>query len=200
MNVDNRIDRNLPIVGYARVSTADQCLDLQMDCLNTFGCTDIFYDEGISGGTHPKQREGFIAARNALCDGGVFVVWKLDRLGRSLKSVIDTVDGFKCDNIAFVSLTESIDTTTATGRAFWQFIGLMAELERGLISERTIEGMAAARRRGVKFGRPRKLSDGAIQKARRRIERGEATISSVAKRHGVNPATVRRALATVTTP
>jgi len=84
-------------------------------------------------------------------------VWKMDRLGRSLKSIIETVDGFQAQDIQFVSLTENIDTTTATGRAFWQFIGLMAELERELISERTKEGLEAARARGVKLGRPRKL-------------------------------------------
>lgn len=186
-----------PVIGYARVSTVDQCLDLQLHCLKEFGCHEVFYDDGVSGGTHPENRTGFVSARRALMNGGVFVVWKLDRLGRSLKSVIHTVDSFKADNIAFVSLTESIDTTTATGRAFWQFTGLMAELERGLISERTIEGIAAAKRRGVKFGRPRKLSDQNIRSARAQITAGRTTVSDIARKHSVSEATVRRAIAKV---
>lgn len=194
MNEKNITERAPRKIGYARVSTCDQCLDLQTDSLKLFGCDEIFCDDGLSGGIHPHKRGGFQSALQALQKNDALVVWKLDRLGRTLKGVIDTVDALKADNVQFISVTENIDTSTATGRAFWQFIGLMAELERGLISERTIEGIAAAKRRGVKFGRPRKLSERVVLNAKVKIEGGEATVSSVARKHGVNPATVRRAL------
>ena len=182
-------------IGYARISTHDQFLDLQMNALEKFGCDQIFCDEGKSGAIHPMERGGFKAAHSTLRDGDIFAVWKLDRLGRSLKGVIETVDGLKESGIQFVCLTENIDTTTATGRAFWQFIGLMAELERGLIRERTIEGMAAARRRGVHIGRPRKLATADVQQAQKLIARDAYTIDGLAVGLGVSPSTLRRALA-----
>jgi len=186
---------NNRVVGYARVSTHDQNLDLQIYALKQFGCDKVFCDGGVSGGTHPSERKQFQAARDKLKVGDVLAVWKLDRLGRTLKGVIETVDSLKDEGIQFVSLTESIDTTTATGRAFWQFIGLMAELERGLIRERTIEGMAAAKRRGVRIGRPRKLSNNVIRRAHIQIEQGQTSINAIARQHDVSPSTVRRALA-----
>jgi len=197
MNLIGVTDTTKRRIGYARVSTHDQCLDLQTHALSKFGCDEIFYDEGVSGGIHPLERKGFKSARASLQDGDILAVWKLDRLGRTLKSVIDTVDGLKNDNIQFVSLTENIDTTTATGRAFWQFIGLMAELERGLIRERTIEGMAAAKRRGVHIGRPRKLTDEITRHAHKQINQGKTNIAALAQKYDVSPSTVRRALAKI---
>lgn len=182
------------VIGYARLSTFDQCLDLQINALEKFGCTEIFCDEGVSGGVHPNEREQFKRAQSLLAAGDTFAVWKLDRLGRTLKGVIETVDSFVENGVNFVSLTENILTGTATGRAFWQFIGLMAELERGLIRERTIAGMEAAKLRGVKIGRPRKLSDQNIQTARLEIQTGRSSIAEIAKRFSVSPSTVRRAL------
>ncbi|PHR60976.1 MAG: hypothetical protein COA43_04855 [Robiginitomaculum sp.] len=195
MNLIGVTDTTKRRIGYARVSTYDQFLDLQTHALDKFGCDEIFYDEGVSGGIHPLERKGFKAALLSLNDGDILAVWKLDRLGRTLKGVIDTVDGLKNDNIQFVSLTENIDTTTATGRAFWQFIGLMAELERGLIRERTIEGMAAARRRGVHIGRPRKLTNKIVLLAHQQITQGQTNIAAIAQQYDVSTSTVRRALA-----
>lgn len=195
MNLIGVTDTKKRRIGYARVSTDDQCLDLQIHALEKFGCDEIYFDEGVSGGLPPLERKGFKAARRSLQDGDILAVWKIDRLGRALKSVIATVDSLKNDNIQFVSLTENIDTTTATGRAFWQFIGLMAELEAGLIRERTIEGMAAARRRGVHIGRPRKLTDQIVLHAHQQITRGQTNIAAIARQYDVSPSTVRRALA-----
>ncbi len=195
MGLKNAPKTGVRRIGYARISTHDQFLDLQMNALEQFGCNQIFCDEGISGAIHPMERKGFVAAHSTLRDGDILAVWKLDRLGRTLKGVIETVDGLKDGDIQFVSLTENIDTTTATGRAFWQFIGLMAELERGLIRERTIEGMAAARRRGVHIGRPRKLAVADVQQARKLIARDAYTIDGLAGDYGVSPSTLRRALA-----
>lgn len=195
MNSEKTKDSPPKIIGYARVSTFDQCLDLQINALEKYGCDKILCDVGVSGGIRPENREQFKLARAMLNKGDSFAVWKLDRLGRTLKGVINTVDSFSENGIHFISLTENILTNSATGRAFWQFIGLMAELERGLIRERTIEGMKAAKLRGVKIGRPRKLSDQNIQTARIAIQSGTSSIKDVAQKHNVSPSTVRRALA-----
>jgi len=182
------------IIGYARVSTHEQNLDLQTHALKQFGCSMIYQDKGISGGVPPCEREQFQSAISSLQEGDVFAVWKLDRLGRSLSTIIETIDGLARDGIEFVSLTENIDTVSATGRAFWQFIALMAELERGLIRERTIEGMKAAKARGVKIGRPRKLSERCIIEAQNKLKQGQSTLAALAKFYKVSPATLRRAL------
>ena len=181
-------------IGYARVSKDEQNLDLQLNALKAAGCEPIFSDAGISGGMAPSKRPGFSEALATLQPGSTLIVWKMDRLGRSLASIIETLDAFKAESIQFVSLTENIDTTTATGRAFWQFIGIMSELERGLIQERTKEGLAAARKRGQKLGRPRALSDAQIQHAKEQISNGSETIGSMANLLKVNRGTLRRAL------
>lgn len=179
-------------IGYARVSCADQNLDMQVSALDAAGCTHIFTDKGVSGGTVPNERAGYQAAMSALSENAVLVVWKMDRLGRSLKSLIETIDGLQTRGVEFVSLTESIDTTNATGRAFWQFIGLMAELERGLIRERTLEGLEAARKRGAKLGRPRKLDMAQVMEARDAIRVRRHSYDEVAMQLGVSSSTVRR--------
>ena len=181
-------------IGYARVSTESQKLDLQLDALAAAGCDQIFSDEGISGGVNPAERSGYMQAYAALDPGSVLVVWKTDRLCRSTKHLIDTLDGFKRERIEYISLTEAIDTTSALGRAFWQFTGLMAELERGLISERTREGLDAARRRGVRLGRPPLLDEAQRINARRAILSQEMTFEDVARGFGVSVSTVRRAV------
>ena len=182
------------LVGYARVSTPDQKLDLQLDALKAAGCDRTFHDEGVSGGVNPADRPGYMQAYAALDPGSVLVVWKTDRLCRSTKHLIDTLDHFKNTGIEFISLTEAIDTTSALGRAFWQFIGLMAELERGLISERTREGMEAARRRGVRLGRPPLLDEAQRIDARRAILFQGLGFEDVARGYGVSVSTVRRAV------
>jgi len=181
-------------IGYARTSTDDQNLDLQRCALTEAGCERIFEDAGVSGGISPLKRAGFQAAMAAMSPGSVFVVWKLDRLGRSLSSVIETIDVLKEHDIQFISLTEQIDTTSAMGRAFWQITGVFAELERNLIQERTRQGLQAARARGQKLGRPAKLSRQQVAHARREIDADRETLGGMATILGVDRGTLRRAL------
>src|SRR5271166_609722 len=150
--------------GYARVSTDDQSPALQLAALKKAGCKTIFKDDGLSGAT--TKRPALLRCLKKLEHGDTLTVWKLDRLGRSLRDLIAMLDGLRDRGVKFRSLTEAIDTTTPTGRAMWQMIGVLAELERSLIVERTQAGMTEARRRGVKFGRKKKLAPAQITKAR----------------------------------
>jgi DNA invertase Pin-like site-specific DNA recombinase len=140
------------LVGYARVSTLEQNLNLQKDALTKAGCEQIFHDR-ISGAT--SERPGLTQALDFLRDGDVLVVWKLDRLGRSLKQLIETVSLLGGRGVGFRSLTENIDTTSAGGKLIFHIFGSLAEFERDLIRERTQAGLAAARARGRVGGRPR---------------------------------------------
>src|SRR5438105_3866264 len=124
----------MALIGYARVSKDEQNLDLQRDALEKARCARIFTDKLT--GTRFDRKE-LVKALEYLNDGDTFVVWKLDRLGRSLVDLVNIVNALKKRNITFQSLTENIDTTTATGKLFFQFIAMMAEYERNLISERT---------------------------------------------------------------
>ena len=118
--------------GYARVSTDDQNTALQIAALKKAGCKTLFKDEGISGAT--TKRPALLRCLKTLQSGDTLIVWKLDRLGRSLRDLICMLDNFKQRGIKFKSLTEAIDTDTPTGRAMWQMIGVLAELERSLIA------------------------------------------------------------------
>jgi DNA invertase Pin-like site-specific DNA recombinase len=180
--------------GYARVSTDDQNLALQLAALKKAGCTTerIFRDAGKSGAT--TNRPALLRCLKKLDPGDTLIVWKLDRLGRSLRDLIAMLDDFKKRGVKFRSLTEAIDTETPTGRAMWQMIGVLAELERSLISERTRAGVKDAQRRGVKFGRKPKLTALQIELARKQIERGEDR-GKVAESFKVNRTTLYRALA-----
>ena len=142
------------LIGYARVSTDDQDTRLQIDALKRAGCERI-YEESASGSRtdRPELAKALAHGRK----GDVVVVWKLDRLGRSLPHLIDTVHDLEERKIAFRSLTDSIDTTTASGRMFFHMMGALAQFERDLIRERTHAGLKAARERGNVGGRPRKL-------------------------------------------
>lgn len=140
----------MALIGYARVSKDEQNLNLQVDALKKAGCARIFTDK-LTGSRF--DREQLQKCLDYLNDGDTFMVWKLDRLGRSLVDLVNIVNGFKKRNITFKSLTENIDTTTATGKLFFQFIAMMAEYERNLISERTRAGLEAARARGRSGGR-----------------------------------------------
>src|SRR5712692_9103254 len=164
--------------GYARVSTDDQTPALQLAALKKAGCTTVFKDDGISGAT--TKRPALLRCLKKLEPGDTLIVWKLDRLGRSLRDLITMLDDLKRREVKFRSLTEHIDTDTPTGRAMWQMIGLLAELERNLIGERTRAGVKAAKRRGVKFGRKRKLTPQQIEHARELIDKGEARQHHVA--------------------
>jgi DNA invertase Pin-like site-specific DNA recombinase len=177
--------------GYARVSTDDQNPALQLAALKKAGCREVFKDEGISGAT--TKRPALARCLKTLQAGDTLIVWKLDRLGRSLRDLIAMLDALRDRGVRFQSLTEAIDTETPTGRAMWQMIGVLAELERSLIAERTRAGVKAAQARGVKFGRKRKLTPQQVSHARKLIEGGEA-VPHVAKLFSVDRATMYREL------
>src|SRR5438105_4559167 len=143
------------LVGYARVSTQDQTLDLQQDALEKAGCERILTDT-ISGSI--QERKGLEEALSFLRAGDSLVVWRLDRLGRSLKHLIETIAQLNARGIGLRSITESIDTTTSSGMLVFHIFGALAEFERDLIRERTQAGLVAARARGRLGGRPRGLS------------------------------------------
>ena len=176
--------------GYARVSTDDQKADMQRTALKQAGCAKIFTDDGLSGAT--TNRPALRRCLKALKRGDTLTVWKLDRLGRSLRDLITMLDDLKGRGVKFRSLTEAIDTDTPTGRAMWQMIGVLAELERSLISERTRAGAAAAKARGVKFGRKRKLKPPQINQAKKLIAGGERPEDVAASFH-VGRSTLYRA-------
>ena len=139
-------------IGYARVSTPEQCLDLQLNALKATGCDQIFEDHGVTG--DKTARPGLDQTLAALEPGDCLVVWKLDRLGRSLRHLTETLQSLAERDIGFRSLQDAIDTTTAGGRLYFHIMAALAEFERDLISERTKAGMAAAKARGVHVGRP----------------------------------------------
>ncbi|MEZ5896958.1 MAG: recombinase family protein [Parvularculaceae bacterium] len=143
-------------IGYDRVSTVDQNLDLQIDALNAAGCDEIYEDEGLSGVR--AKRPGLEKALARLKQDDVLVVWKLDRLGRSMKHLIELTSALESRGVGFHSLSDAIDTSTPGGKLYFHLMGAFAEFERNLISERTKAGMAAAKARGVKMGRPKKLA------------------------------------------
>src|SRR5215510_10257392 len=143
------------LIGYARVSTDEQNLDLQRDAPLKAGVAakDLYTDKVTSV---KSERPGLQTALSHLRQGDTFIVWRLDRLGRSLKHLIETVTALKQQGVSFKSLTENIDTSTATGNLVFQIFGALAEFERNLIKERTVAGLDAARARGRKGGRPKR--------------------------------------------
>ena len=177
-------------IGYARVSTDDQNPDLQLAALQQAGCKRVFTDKAT--GAH-VQRPELAKCLKRIVHGDTLVVWKLDRLGRSLRDLIGLLDDLKARGVAFRSLTEAIDTTTPTGRAMWQMVGILAELERSLIQERTKAGRAAAVARGVKMGRKPKLSPQQVAHAHKLIEQGEHH-DTIAQSLNVSRRTLYRAL------
>lgn len=180
-------------VGYARVSTEEQNLDMQLFALRASGCETIFEDWGVSA--IAEQRPGFDAAIEALKPGDVLTVWKLDRAFRSLKQSIHTMEHLETRGVAFRSLTDPIDTSTPMGHAMFQIRNVFAELERKLISERTKEGLEAARRQGKILGRPPLLSASNIAWARCVLSGdAEKTVDQLAESLSVSPRTLRRAL------
>jgi DNA invertase Pin-like site-specific DNA recombinase len=178
--------------GYARVSTDDQNADLQHAALKKAGARKVFTDDGLSGAT--TKRPSLLRCLKTLKRGDTLMVWKLDRLARSLRDLIMILDELHERGVKFHSLTESIDTATPAGRAMWQFIGVMAEFERSIIAERTKAGVTAARARGVKFGRKPKLTRQQITQARKLIAQGERPEDVAASFH-VGRTTLYRALA-----
>lgn len=179
------------LIGYMRVSTTDQNLDLQRDALTRAGCEQV-YEDTASGAR--DDRPGLADALSHLRKGDCLVVWKLDRLGRSLRSLIGFVSDLRERDIDFRSLTEGIDTSTPAGRFFFHVMGALAEMERDLIRERVQAGLTAARARGRKGGRLPKLTDKQVAHARKLLEDRNTTIKDVAASLGVNRSTIYRAL------
>lgn len=142
-------------IGYARVSTDVQRMDLQLDALKQAGCDHVFKDHGISGVS--TNRPGLQQAMDMLQEGDTLIVWRLDRLGRSLVNLVEYVSNLGKQGVDFRSLTESIDTSSSGGKLLFHMIAALAEFERSLISERTKAGMAAAKLRGKHVGRPRRI-------------------------------------------
>lgn len=143
----------MALIGYARVSKEEQNLELQLDALKKKGCVRIFTDKFT--GTKFAERKELQKCLDYLNSGDTLVVWKLDRFGRSMVDLVNTINDLKKNNISFVSLMENIDTTTAVGKMFQQFLAMLAEFESNLISERTKAGISAARARGRVGGRPK---------------------------------------------
>lgn len=181
-------------VGYARVSTQDQKLDLQRQALQAAGC-DLIFEDHISG-TRAK-RPGLDKVLAKLAPGVVVVVWRLDRLGRSLSHLVEVLKVIESKGAGFVSLNEAIDTTSASGRLVFHMMAALAEFERALIVERTQAGLAAAKARGAKLGRRRKLTPKQVTHGRALLDAGE-TGHAVAQSLGVSRATLYRAIGPLT--
>src|SRR2546421_10154747 len=179
------------LIGYARVSKNEQNLDLQRDALLKAGCREqnIFTDK-ITG--TKTERKGLDEALSHLRKGDTLVVWRLDRLGRSLKHLIDTLKGFHDKGIEFKNLTENIDTSTPTGMLMFHLIGAIAEFERNLIRERTNAGLEAARARGHFGGRPKKGETETKQMARKLYEDKSIAIKDICKSLRISKATLYR--------
>ena len=181
----------MALVGYARVSTLDQNADLQEDALSEAGCVKVFTDKASGAQADRPQLD---AALSYLRDGDVLVVWRLDRLGRSLKHLITVVSDLEDRGVGFRSLTESMDTTTPAGKLIFHVFAALAEFERNLIRERTKSGLEAARARGRKGGRKPSLSPKKIEVARKMYADGDSTVAEIARVLGVSRATIYRHL------
>ena len=178
------------LIGYARVSTQEQNLDLQTTALQEAGCKKIF-TEKASGAQ--RDRPELIAAMDYVRPGeDVLVVWKLDRLARSLKQLIETVEKFEAQNIGLLSLTESINTTTSGGRLIFHIFASLAEFERSIIRERTTAGLRAAKQNGRIGGRPSALKEKDLAVVKTLLQDPSITVEDVAKRMQIAPSTLYR--------
>ena len=181
------------LIGYARVSKADaQDTAVQVNALRQVGCKPIF-EEKASGGRW--DRPELHRALEHLREGDVLVVWKLDRLSRSLKDLLHIMERVREAGAGFRSLTEAVDTTTAAGRMMMQMLGSFAEFERSMVRERTRAGLVAARDRGVKVGRPAKLSLHQQQEIIRTVRAGSKTAADAARVFGLHRSSITRLLA-----
>lgn len=174
-------------IGYARVSTEDQHLDLQRDALQQAGC-HVIYEEAASGKN--ASRLELEQCRKALRDGDTLVVWRLDRLGRSLPDLVQIVAELERSGIGFESLTEKIETNSAAGKLVFHVFAALAEFERSLIRERTHAGLAAARARGRAGGRKPKLGEKQVREIKALLRDPEIQVADVARRYGVSRTTL----------
>jgi len=179
------------LVGYARVSTSEQTLDLQVDALTAAGCVKVFTDVASGAKT---DRPGLAAALEYMRPGDVLTCWKLDRVGRSTQHLVGLMSDLKNQNRGFRSLTEQIDTTSAMGEFVFSLFAALAQLERSMIQERTRAGLAAARERGAKPGRKPSLNSDQVAVVRQMHATGAHTVAAIAAVVGVSRATVYRAL------
>jgi DNA invertase Pin-like site-specific DNA recombinase len=177
------------LIGYARVSTTEQNLDLQLDALDKAGCERVFSDQASGA---KAERPGLEEALAFARPGDTLVVWKLDRLGRSLRHLIDTIGALSERGVGFKSLQESIDTTTSGGKLVFHVFGALAEFERDLIRERTNAGLKAARARGRMGGRPKALSDKQQQQARALVKDPSLSIGEICKTLRISRSTFYR--------
>ena len=177
------------LVGYARVSTTDQRLDLQTDALQKAGCERQYHDT-ISGAK--ADRPGLREMLDYVREGDTIVVWKLDRLGRSLQDLIAIVNDMEKRGIGFKSLQESIDTTTSGGKLTFHLFGALAEFERSIIRERTHAGLAAARARGRKGGRKKKLTGKKLEMAMTMMDDKNNRVVDIAELYKVHPSLLYR--------
>lgn len=178
------------LIGYARVSTNQQETDLQIDALKRAGVDQIVQEKTSSVGRRPELQK--LLAR--LNPGDKVLVYRLDRLARSLKNLLEILEKLESAQAEFASLSEPIDTTTAAGRLMLQMLGAVAEFERTLIRERSIAGQVSAIERGVKFGRPKSLTEAQETEAYRDVQAGK-TMSSTARKFGVSVIVIRRIIA-----
>jgi DNA invertase Pin-like site-specific DNA recombinase len=185
------IGKTMAVIGYARVSTAEQNLDLQENALKEAGAQRIFSDHGVSGSL--AARPQLNAALDHLREGDVLTVWKLDRLGRNTRNVLDVVETLRAQNVGFRSLTEGLDTTGPMGTAMLTIMAAFAQLERDTMIERTRAGLAAAALDNRHGGRPRKADDAGIAKARGMKEKG-VSVPDIARMMNVSRPTVYRYL------
>ncbi|MDQ6671512.1 MAG: recombinase family protein [Chloroflexota bacterium] len=179
------------LLGYARVSTADQNPDLQHDALKAVGCYRIFVDTA-SGAL--DERPALAKVLDQLRPGDTLVVWKLDRLGRSLRHLIDTVAELQRRDVGFRSLQENIDTTTPGGKLIFHIFGALAEFERDIIRQRTLAGLASARARGRKGGRPSIMTPTKLVLARQMYDSHQHTLAEISRTLGVSRASIYRHL------
>lgn len=179
-------------IGYARVSTSDQKLDHQLDILARARCDKVFVDHGVSGSK--ATRPGLDDALRFLVSGDILVVYKLDRLGRSVLHLSDLITRLDNEGIHFCSLTEGIDTTTSGGKLVFHIFAAMAEFHRDLIRENTLHGLEAARKRGSKLGRPRLMSETRTLEAHRYMEQNGMTAEITARRFNISSSTLLRGI------